>query len=172
MDYFSNINMNYKSIFFILCLIWYFSNFYGPRYNLFSIFRKIIQKIQKSSNSNQKFLYEDKFLEKFKNMPKKQESHWNSPQSNSCYVIEYTPLGNVLMSYNTTNNLFEYYSDDVIKPEYLKVVARKYVIQFNCKEYMETEVNEEVEKNKPPCEQKTIVSITYKYLGKIANVQF
>jgi hypothetical protein len=49
------------------------------------------------------------------------------------FVIEKTPLGNVMMSYNNIKNSFEYYSDNTIPYRYLETVARKYVIYFDCK---------------------------------------
>jgi hypothetical protein len=49
------------------------------------------------------------------------------------YVIENTPLGNVLMFYNNTKKGFEYYSDHSIPYKYLEVVARKYVKVFKCR---------------------------------------
>ena len=51
----------------------------------------------------------------------------------NCYVMEKTPLGNVLMIYNNTRNTFSYYSDSTIPYRYLEVVARKYVKTFGCR---------------------------------------
>ena len=50
---------------------------------------------------------------------------------NKKYVIEHTPLGNVLMFYNHDKLAFEYYSDLTIPYRYLETVARKYVLTFN-----------------------------------------
>jgi vacuolar-type H+-ATPase subunit I/STV1 len=50
----------------------------------------------------------------------------------NCFVIEKTPLGNVLMIYR--DSTFEYYSDNAIPYRYLETVARKYVKFFNCKQ--------------------------------------
>jgi hypothetical protein len=47
------------------------------------------------------------------------------------YVIEHTPLGNVLMFYNHDKLAFEYYSDLTVPYRYLETVARKYVLTFN-----------------------------------------
>jgi len=47
------------------------------------------------------------------------------------YVIEHTPLGNVLMFYNHDKLAFEYYSDLTIPYRYLETVARKYVVTYN-----------------------------------------
>jgi hypothetical protein len=51
----------------------------------------------------------------------------------SCYVIEMTPQGNVLMIYDSKKGSFKYYSDHVIPYRYLEVVSRKYVKLFDCR---------------------------------------
>jgi len=51
----------------------------------------------------------------------------------NCYVMEKTPLGNVLMIYNVERSSFSYYSDSNIPYRYLETVARKYVKMFNCR---------------------------------------
>jgi len=50
-----------------------------------------------------------------------------------CYIIEYTPLGNVLMTYDIEREAFKYYSDSTIPYRYLEPVGRKFVKQFNCR---------------------------------------
>jgi len=52
---------------------------------------------------------------------------------NNCFVIEHTPLGNVLMIYDIERETFKYYSDNTIPYRYLEVVGRKYVKQFDCR---------------------------------------
>jgi hypothetical protein len=49
------------------------------------------------------------------------------------FVMEKTPLGNVLMLYNNKRGSFEYYSDNTIPYRYLESVGRKYVKIFNCR---------------------------------------
>ena len=49
------------------------------------------------------------------------------------YIIEYTPLGNVLMIYDNLKKTFVYYSDNTIPYRYLEPVARKYVKIYNCR---------------------------------------
>jgi hypothetical protein len=51
----------------------------------------------------------------------------------NCNVMEYTPLGNVLMMYDKNTESFKFYSDNTIPYRYLEVVARKFVKQFNCR---------------------------------------
>ena len=47
------------------------------------------------------------------------------------FIIEYTPLGNVLLFYNHEKLAFEYYSDLTIPYRYLETVTRKYVLTYN-----------------------------------------
>jgi len=61
-----------------------------------------------------------------------------------CYVMEKTPLGNVLLRYNHNLEHFEYYSDNTIPYRYLETVGRKFVKCFNCRPIfvdMEEELN-------------------------------
>ena len=49
-------------------------------------------------------------------------------------VEEETPDGLVIMTHNDDVERFEYWSDKSIKYKYLEVVARKYVIIYDCKD--------------------------------------
>ena len=49
------------------------------------------------------------------------------------FIMEKTPLGNVLMLYNNKRGSFEYYSDNTIPYRYLEPVSRKYVKMFGCR---------------------------------------
>ena len=49
------------------------------------------------------------------------------------FIMEKTPLGNVLMLYNNKRGSFEYYSDNTIPYRYLEPVSRKYVKTFDCR---------------------------------------
>ena len=80
---------------------------------------------------------------------------------NNCYVMEKTPLGNVLMIYNIKRETFSYYSDNAIPYRYLETVARKYVKTFNCRPIFvdmeeELKVAEEKEKERKEIEEKEI----------------
>jgi hypothetical protein len=48
------------------------------------------------------------------------------------FVMEHTPIGNVIMYYNSAREAFEYYSDNVVPYRYLDTVCRKYVIMNLC----------------------------------------
>ena len=51
----------------------------------------------------------------------------------NCHIMEFTPLGNVLMKYDKNKESFRFYSDSTIPYRYLEVVGRKFVKQFNCR---------------------------------------
>jgi len=50
-----------------------------------------------------------------------------------CFVMEKTPLGNVLMTYNISKGSFQFYSDNTIPYRYLETVSRKFVKLFDCR---------------------------------------
>ena len=75
------------------------------------------------------------------------------------FIIEKTPLGNVLMYYNNNRESFEYYSDNTIPYRYLETVSRKYVKTFNCRYLyvdMEYEISVAERKLKEILEKKAI----------------
>ncbi len=49
------------------------------------------------------------------------------------YIMEKTPIGNVIMIYEKDRESFKFYSDCNIPYRYLEVVGRKYVKLFNCR---------------------------------------
>jgi hypothetical protein len=59
------------------------------------------------------------------------------------YIIEYAPVGNVVMRYNHHDQTFDYFSNNSIPYRYLETIGRKYVMTYQCKNIfidMETEV--------------------------------
>ena len=72
------------------------------------------------------------------------------------FIIEKTPLGNVIMYWNNTRESFEYYSDNTIPYRYLETVGRKYVKTFNCRKIyvdMDFELSESERKLKEKQEE-------------------
>lgn len=61
------------------------------------------------------------------------------------YIIEFTPLGNVIMRYNNDKQSFEYFSDHSVPYRYLEPIGRKYVMTYRCKAIF-IDMDEEVEK--------------------------
>jgi hypothetical protein len=87
--------------------------------------------------------YQDKYLDKFQRLLPINESLDVDALKNSV-VVEHTPLGNVAMYYDSKREAFVYYSDSVMPYRFLEVVARKYVITFQCKSVfvvMDDEIN-------------------------------
>jgi hypothetical protein len=78
-------------------------------------------------------VYQDKYLMKVRKEKEKTSLNQESlSHLRFNIVMEYTPVGNVLMYYNCIRECFEYYSDSTIPYRYLEVVARKYVLMNNC----------------------------------------
>lgn len=95
--------------------------------------------------------YEDKYK---KEVALLQREVWTEEEKRAtlqklahCYVVENTPYGNVLMTYNDKRETFEYYSDHVIPYRYLEVVGRKFVKQFQCA-FLFVDMEEELAKLK------------------------
>jgi hypothetical protein len=75
------------------------------------------------------------------------------------FIIEKTPLGNVLMYFNSSRWSFEYYSDNTIPYRYLETVSRKYIKTFNCRYLyvdMENEISLAERKLKDTLEKKAL----------------
>ena len=75
------------------------------------------------------------------------------------YVMEYTPLGNVIMKFDNEKSHFEYYSDSTIPYKFLETIARRFVIIHNCKQIfidMQNELNKYEEYIKKIEEQEEI----------------
>ena len=77
--------------------------------------------------------YEDKYLTKYNSLVVNDNCVINE-KTNNRFIMEMTPVGNVIMQYNLTKELFVYYSDNMVPFRYLETVARKYVCTFDCKE--------------------------------------
>ena len=85
----------------------------------------------------------EKELEELKKSEKDDESLYEKAEKSvveqrleklkNSFVMEKTPLGNVVMYYNAKRETFEYYSDSSIPYRFLEVVARKYVTTFHCR---------------------------------------
>ena len=89
-------------------------------------------------------LYEDKFKSQFRDMTE-DDSHQPDKNWETTFVMEYTPVGNVIMTYDKTRETFVYYSDNIIPFRFLEVVSRKFAIHFKCK-YLVVDVELEEEK--------------------------
>jgi len=100
-----------------------------------SIIKKLLDSIQCEIDLNKKQLFElQQDTTNIDDLTEKAQQFIIDEQLkkfNNNYVIEYTPLGNVLMFYNHNKLAFDYYSDLTIPYRYLETVARKYVLTYN-----------------------------------------
>jgi hypothetical protein len=63
------------------------------------------------------------------------------------FILEYTPLGNVYMRYNTDKDSFEYFCNNNMPYRFLEPIGRKYVTTFFCKPLF-VDIEEELKKAK------------------------
>ena len=80
----------------------------------------------------------------------KEQSHTNMIENKlnqfmNNYIIEYTPVGNIIMRFNNNKKSFEYYSNHSVPYRYLEPIGRKYVLTYKCKNIF-IDMDEEVEK--------------------------
>ena len=78
--------------------------------------------------------FEEKYLEKLKDMEETELTEEKLAAMEKCVLIEHTPAGNVIMLYNAHDESFWYFCDDkLISYKYLETVLRHYVIVYDCK---------------------------------------
>ena len=100
--------------------------------------------------------YENKYLEQYRKMEDIELSKERLDSLRNNIVMENTPLGNVVMFYDSSRSSFIFYSDSTIPYRYLETVGRKYVITNNCKELfvdMEEEIKDMERKEQEKQEQ-------------------
>jgi hypothetical protein len=115
--------------------------------NLFSIVKDNTKNEDKKEKNQEK--YEDKYKNKLEQIEQRNLSNEELSNLKHSIIIENTPLGNVILFYNSEKESFIFFSDHVIPYRYLEVIARKYVITFNCKSIyieMDKELNEAKER--------------------------
>lgn len=111
-------------------------------------------------------LYENKYLDKYNNLQLLDKTSFNKTSFDKTtfshrFIIEKTPIGNVIMQYDLNKEAFVYYSDNMIPFRYLETVARKYVCTYNCKElYVERhEILHKDEEEKKPVKTKDLIQL-------------
>ncbi len=128
--------------------------FVNAAYSYFKIKKTDDANISEQPKKKTEIKYEDKYLDKFHRMS---NEYCNCERLSTCVLFEPTPVGNVIMLYNDTRKVFEYYSDSSVPYRYLETVCRKYVITFNCKHLyvvMESELKKNMEESKRTSEEK------------------
>jgi hypothetical protein len=78
--------------------------------------------------------YDDKYKNEYLKLDFRQLTTSEKEKLKNNFVMETTPLGNVIMYYNIDKHGFVYYSDSTIPYRFLETVARKYITTFQCKD--------------------------------------
>ena len=96
-----------------------------------------IQSLHKEYTKLLDFINTEKgLLELKQNAEKETREHFVNKKTDNllnCFIMETTPIGNVLMNYDKKTESFKYYSDYNVPYRYLETIARKFVITFHCK---------------------------------------
>ena len=115
------------------------------------------QEVEAQPTSTAKF--EDKYRDKVRLLLSRSElSNERKECLKDVYTMEYTTQGNIIMSWDQSRETFTYYADHVIPYRFLEVVARRYVIENDCKE-LYIDMEEEIaaaEKKKQEAEEKKV----------------
>jgi hypothetical protein len=99
--------------------------------------------------------YEDKYKNGYIKLESRKLTSIEKEKLKNNFIMETTPLGNVIMYYNIDKNGFVYYSDSTIPYRFLETVARKYITTFQCKDrsiYVDetdNDIDDEIDKKNP-----------------------
>lgn len=152
-------------IFYALC--YYTSIFFRNTEKLLIIYHGVEEEPEEQ-NQNQDLIksvpFENKYLEEFHRLKSVSLSIDKIESLTNSYLMEFTPVGNIVMHYDKNKEAFLYYSDSVVPFRYLEPVGRKYVIRFQCKDLFHdtdtatsntTEIPNTTETPAPPKPMKT-----------------
>lgn len=78
--------------------------------------------------------YMDKYKNEYAKLHSRQLTTSEKENLKNNFVMETTPLGNVIMYFSSEKNGFVYYCDSTIPYRFLETVARKYITIFKCKD--------------------------------------
>ena len=116
--------------------------------------------------------FENKYLEEFHKLKSVSLSIDKIESLSNSYLMESTPVGNIVMYYDKKKESFLYYSDNVVPFRYLEPVGRRYVIMFQCKDLFQdkdTQNKDEEETTTTPTQDKPMK--TKDILNGIRNPQ-
>jgi hypothetical protein len=118
------------SMFSLICSTLFVSN---------CVYKKMVDEFVTIYNSNTTLYEYDsyfyKFLDDYDLLEKQELSVDYLNSLNTKYIKETTPLGLVILTYNNEYNSFDYYckKSTIVGFNYLEVVSRIYVVNFDCK---------------------------------------
>jgi hypothetical protein len=105
--------------------------------------------------------YDDKYKNEYISMNSIQLTTTEKENLKNNFVMEITPLGNVIMCYSIDKQCFIYYSDSTNPYRFLETVARKYITTFKCKDLtIFIDESDEIEDEKIPTEKTPEVNNT------------
>jgi len=78
--------------------------------------------------------YEDKYKNEYMGLNSIQLTIPEKEHLKNNFIMETTPLGNVIMYYSYEKNGFVYYSDSTLPYRFLETIGRKYITTFKCKD--------------------------------------
>lgn len=146
----------FMTAYFVMVVSLFYKKFY-PQFE--PIIQKIVDSIREkeiendvSDNDSEKseeiqkneITYEEKYLKRFKQFPITELTQEQLDNLKNSILLEKTPVGNVIMFYDSKRESFLYYSDSTIPYRFLESICRKYVMNFNCKKLfvdMEEEIH-------------------------------
>jgi len=91
--------------------------------------------------------FENKYLDEFEKLEDSDLTQEQIEGLVNNFIMEFTPVGNVIMQYDHNKESFLYYSDSVLPFRYLEPIGRKYVITFKCKQLF-IDMQEEIKRSK------------------------
>jgi hypothetical protein len=90
-------------------------------------------------------MFENKYLEELSTLATQELTTEKIESLCNNFIMENTPVGNIIMQYDHNKSAFLYYSDNVVPFRFLEPVGRKYVITFQCKQLF-IDMKEEIER--------------------------
>lgn len=77
--------------------------------------------------------YEKKYIEQYNLLDEVPLTKEKIDSLTNNFIMDLTPIGNVVMCYDSDKESFLYYSDNVVPYRFLEALSRKYVVTFSCK---------------------------------------
>ena len=77
--------------------------------------------------------YEKKYVEQYNLLDEVDLTKEKIDSLTNNFIMDLTPVGNVVMCYDSDKESFLYYSDNVVPYRFLEALCRKYVVTFKCK---------------------------------------
>ena len=123
----------------IVAAVFMFSLIFSTLFVSNCVYKTMINEFVEKYNSNT-LLYEYdpyfyKFLDEYDLIQKQELTSTYLNSLGNKYIKESTPCGIIILTYNNENNSFDYYckKSNSIGFNYLEVVSRAYVVNFDCK---------------------------------------